>query len=67
MNLVKIMVVVSKIRQINIIPCSRKKIKRVTNGFAIDFKCRKCKGGHASVEDQAYKLREDVKKIISRR
>ena len=39
------------------------KINRVTNGLAIDFKCRKCKGYHKNVEYQREILHDDVEKV----
>ena len=36
------------------------KIKKITNGFAIDIKCRKCKGYHKNVENQKEKLHDYV-------
>ena len=39
------------------------KIKRLTNTFAIDLKCRKCKGCHENIDDQKEKLHEDVETV----
>ena len=39
------------------------KIKRVISRFAIDFKCRKCKGFWVNLEDQKEKLYVDVEAV----
>ena len=39
------------------------KIKRVTIGLAIYFKCRKCKWYHKNVEDQKEKLHDGVETV----
>ena len=38
-------------------------IKIVTNGLAVDVKCRKCIGHHKNVEDRKEKLYDDVKTL----
>ena len=43
------------------------KIKRVTNRFAIDPKCRKCKEYHKNIEDQNDKLHDDVETMTNER
>ena len=38
-------------------------IKSVTNKFAIEFICRKCKGFHENMQDQKEKMHYDVETV----
>ena len=39
------------------------KIKRLTNGLAIGFICRKCKGYHKNIDSHKEKLHDDVETV----